>query len=124
MMSLLKLQRQNPEEYNNLHPIIGALHEEMCYIETLCHLLNAIGLLAPACAHLNQNMTTVLKVGNTHKARTVILVIYRVLLRIIVADTHCDGDLAKIEESIRTSRNEFLSMIWDVLMCLGGGVVS
>lgn len=48
MMSFLKLQRQNQEKYNHLHPIIGGLHEEMCYLEALCLLLNAIGLLNPA----------------------------------------------------------------------------
>lgn len=44
MMSLLKLQRIHPDRYDKLHPIVGALHEEMCYLGALSTLLDSVGL--------------------------------------------------------------------------------
>ena len=47
------VQEQNPGKYDQIHLIIGGLHEGMNYLKGICKILDSFGLLTPACAMMN-----------------------------------------------------------------------
>ena len=60
---------------------------------------------------------------NTHKTRTVVLVIYRALLRVLLSHQPNSGSFQTVEEHVKSQDNPFLSVVWDVIFCLGSFVL-
>ena len=102
MISFL-MQRICPDEYNKLHAIVGK-----CAILVLSPLFWTQLVSWNLRAH-TAKLCGVSTVKNTHKTRTVVLVIHRAPLHVLLYHQPNSDDFQTVEEHVKSQDNQLLS---------------